>query len=61
MEEHDYMNDPRMGEFRHLAYPAQEVRAWRLGMQDEIEGMSREQKKPALRLCGRISKHLVQP
>jgi len=45
MKEHDYMNDPRMEEFRHLTYPAQEVRAWRLEMQDEMEGMTWEQKK----------------
>ena len=45
MMEHDYMNDPRMEEFRHLTYPAQEVRAWRLAVQDRTEGMTLEQKK----------------
>jgi len=44
-EHHDYMNDPRMEEFRHLTYPAQEVRAWRLAVQDRTEGMTSEQKK----------------
>ena len=45
MDEHDYMNDPRMEEFRHLPYPIREVRAWRLAAQDEMEGMTWEQKK----------------
>jgi len=45
MEKHDYMNDPRMEEFRHLPYPIQEVRAWRLEAQDETEGMTWEQKE----------------
>jgi len=45
MEEHDYMNDPRMDEFRHLPYPLQEVRAWRLAVQDKREGMTWEQEK----------------
>jgi|GEM_PF-1030158 len=45
MTEHDYMNDPRMEEFRHLPYPVQEVRAWRLEVQDEMGGMTWEQKK----------------
>ena len=45
MEEHDYMNDPRMEEFRHLPYPVQEVRAWRLAAQDRTEGMTWEQEK----------------
>jgi len=44
-EDHDYMNDPRMEDYRHLTYPAQEVRAWRLQAQDEMEGMTWEQKK----------------
>ena len=45
MEEHEYMNDPRMEEFRHLPYPVQEVRAWRLAVQDKTEGMTWEQEK----------------
>jgi len=44
-EEHDYMNDPRMEEFRHLPYPIQEVRAWRLAVQDKTEGMTWEEEK----------------
>jgi len=43
MEEHEYMNDLRMEEFRHLPYPIQEVRAWRLAVQDRTEGMTCEQ------------------
>jgi len=45
MKEHKYMNDPRMEEFKHLPYPVQEVRAWRLAVQDETEGMTLEQEK----------------
>ena len=42
---HDYMNDPRMEEFRHLPFPIQEVRAWRFDVQDETEGMTWGQKE----------------
>ena len=45
MKDHDYMTDPRMDEFRHLPYPVQEVRAWRLAAQDAKRGMTWEQKK----------------
>ena len=45
MEEHDYMNDPRMEEYRHLPYPIQEVRAWRLALQDRTEGMTWDEEK----------------
>jgi len=45
MEEHEYMNEPHMEEFRHLPYPVQEVRAWRLAVQDKTEGMTWEQEK----------------
>jgi len=45
MEEHEYMNDPRMEEYRHLPYPIQEVRAWRLAVQDRTEGMTWEQEE----------------
>jgi len=41
----DYMDDPRMEKFKGEPLPAQEVRAWRLAVQDEKRGMTREQEK----------------
>ena len=44
MSDHDYMNDPRMDEYRDLPFPNQQVRAWRLQVQDETEGMTMKQR-----------------
>jgi len=45
MKEHDYMNDPRLDEFKDAPLPLREVRAWRLAVQDRTEGMTPEQRK----------------
>ena len=44
MNEHDYMNDPRLDEFKDIPLPARQVRAWRLQVQDEKAGMTLEQR-----------------
>lgn len=44
MKEHDYMNDPRLDEFGDMPFPARQVRAWRLAVQDEKAGMTLEQR-----------------
>ena len=44
MKEHDYMNDPRLDEFKDAPLPLREVRAWRLAVQDRTQGMTLEQK-----------------
>ncbi|MCL1991757.1 MAG: hypothetical protein FWG66_02280 [Spirochaetes bacterium] len=44
MEEFDYMNDPRMAEYKDEPLPVQEVRAWRLAEQDEKRNMTPEQR-----------------
>jgi hypothetical protein len=43
IENHDYLNDPRLDEFKDHPLPAREVYAWRLAVQDEKRGMSPEQ------------------
>jgi len=44
MTGHDYMNDPRMSEFKDRPFPACQVRAWRLEEQDKKQGMTPEQR-----------------
>ena len=44
MTEHDYMNDPRMDEFKDRPLLARQVRAWRFEEQDRKQGMTPEQR-----------------
>jgi len=44
MAEIDYLNDPRLDEFKDAPLPLREVRAWRLEIQDEKRGMTLEQR-----------------
>jgi len=43
MEEHDYMNDPRMEDLKDAPFPLRQVYSWRLAVQDKKEGMTPEQ------------------
>jgi len=45
VKDHDYMNDPRLDEYKDAPPPLREVRAWRLAEQDAKQGMTREQRK----------------